>query len=54
MTKTVFKRCNLTLDQKTIRECKELANERAQSVSALVRLLVAQAYEESTRKRAGS
>jgi NTP pyrophosphatase (non-canonical NTP hydrolase) len=47
MAKIVFKRCSLTLDLATIDRCKQLAAEKAQSVSALVRLLVGEAYEEA-------
>jgi hypothetical protein len=48
MTKVVYKRCSLTLDTETIRKSKELANQKAQSVSSFVRYLVGQAYEEAT------
>jgi hypothetical protein len=48
MTKTVYKRCSLTLDLATIERCKQLAAEKAQSVSAFVRLLVGEAYEEAS------
>jgi hypothetical protein len=47
MTKVVYKRCSLTLDTETIRKSKELANQKAQSVSSFVRYLVGQAYEEA-------
>jgi hypothetical protein len=43
MTKVVYKRCSLTLDTETIRKNKELANQKAQSVSSFVRYLVGQA-----------
>ena len=43
--KIVFKRCSLSLDLRTIARCKELAKSRAQSISGLIQLLVAQAYE---------
>jgi hypothetical protein len=45
MTKPIFKRCSLTLDTETIRKSRELANQKAQSVSSFVRLLVRQAYD---------
>jgi hypothetical protein len=45
MTKPVYKRCSLTLDPETIRKSRELADQAAQSVSSLVRLLVRQAYD---------
>jgi hypothetical protein len=48
MTRVVYKRCSLTLDTETIRKSKELANQKAQSVSSFVRYLVGQAYEEQT------
>ena len=48
MAKIIFKRCSLTLDTETIRKSKELANQKAQSVSSFVRYLVGQAYEEAT------
>ena len=47
MTRVVYKRCNLTLDTETIRKSKELANQKAQSVSSFVRYLVGEAYEEA-------
>jgi hypothetical protein len=51
MAKIIFKRCSLTLDTETIRKSKELANQKAQSVSSFVRYLVGQAYEEQTAAR---
>ena len=39
---------SMTLDLETIRKCQALANEKGQSVSAFVRLLVSEAYEEAT------
>jgi hypothetical protein len=48
MTKVVYKRCSLTLDTETIRKSRELANQKAQSVSSFVRYLVGQAYEKAT------
>jgi len=56
VTRVVYKRCSLTLDTETIRKSKELANQKAQSVSSFVRYLVGQAYEEQTaaiRKEGG-
>ena len=47
MAKIIFKRCSLTLDTETIRKSKELANQKAQSVSSFVRYLVGEAYEEA-------
>ena len=32
MARATYKRCNLTLDLTTIRKCKELADEKGQSV----------------------
>jgi len=46
MTKIVYKRCSLTLDTETIRKSKELANQKAQSVSSFVRYLVVQARRQ--------
>ena len=46
MTKIVYKRCSLTLDLATIERCKKLVAEKGQSVSSLVRYLVAEAFEE--------
>ena len=37
MTKVVYKRCSVTLDLGTIEKCKELASEKGQSVSAMLR-----------------
>jgi hypothetical protein len=51
MTRTVYKRCSVTLDLGTIQRCKELANVKGQSVSSLIRYLVAEASEEATVKR---
>jgi hypothetical protein len=48
MAKPVFKRVSMTLDTETIRKCRALANEKSQSVSALVRLLIGEAYEEAS------
>jgi hypothetical protein len=47
MAKIIFKRCSLTRDTETIRKSKELANQKAQSVSSFVRYLVGEAYEEA-------
>jgi hypothetical protein len=49
MAKPTYKRCNLTLDLSTIRKCKKLADEKGQSVSAMVRWLVCQAHEQARR-----
>jgi hypothetical protein len=46
--KIVYKRVSVTLDPETIRKCRSLANEAAQSVSSLIRYLVGGAYEEAT------
>ena len=46
MTKVVYKRCSVTLDLATIEKCKELASEKGQSVSSLIRYLVWGAYAE--------
>jgi hypothetical protein len=48
MTKVVYKRCSVTLDLGTIEKCKELASEKGQSVSSLVRYLVGEAYDEAS------
>jgi len=48
MTNVVYKRCSITLDLGTIEKCKELASEKGQSVSAMLRYLVAEAFEEAT------
>jgi hypothetical protein len=48
MTRVVYKRCSVTLDVGTIEKCKELASEKGQSVSAMLRYLVAEAFEETT------
>jgi hypothetical protein len=42
--KTVFKRCSLSLDLRTIQRAKELAEAKCQSVSSIVRSLVTDAY----------
>jgi hypothetical protein len=47
MTKVVYKRCSITLDLGTIEKCKELASEKGQSVSSLIRYLVFGAYEDT-------
>lgn len=47
MSKIVYKRCCLTLDLGTIRKCKELANDKGQTVSSLIRYIVGQIYEEA-------
>jgi hypothetical protein len=58
MKRTVYKRCSLTLDLGTIAKCKQLAAEKGQSVSSLVRYLVGEAYDEASgeiaRKRAAN
>jgi hypothetical protein len=51
MTNIVYKRCSLTLDTETIRKSKELASQKAQSVSSFVRYLLGQAYEEAVAAR---
>ena len=51
MTKIVYKRCSLTLDLATIERCKKLVAEKGQSVSSLVRYLVAEAFEEMVAAR---
>jgi hypothetical protein len=48
MAKPIYKRCSLTLDLGTIEKCKELASEKGQSVSSLIRYLVGEASEEAT------
>ena len=48
MPKPIFKRVSMTLDLETIRKCKALAVEKAQSVSSFVRLLISDAYEEAS------
>jgi len=47
MTKIVYKRVSITLDLRTIERCRKLAAEKGQSVSALVRLLVSEAFQET-------
>ena len=47
MSKIIYRRCTLTLDPATIRKSKELAVSKGQSVSALVRWLIALAYEDA-------
>jgi hypothetical protein len=51
MTKVVYKRCSITLDLGTIEKCKELAGEKGQSVSSLIRYLIFGAFEEATAAR---
>lgn len=51
MTKTVYKRCSVTLDLGTIQRAKELSSAQGQSVSSVVRYLVGEAYEEHRRTR---
>jgi hypothetical protein len=53
MTKPIYKRCSLTLDTETIWKSRELADQTAQSVSSLVRLLVRQAYDVETGAKNG-
>jgi Ribbon-helix-helix protein, copG family len=48
MRRLTYRRCSITLDLSTIEKCKELANEKGQSVSAMLRFLVAEAFEEAT------
>lgn len=43
MQRIVFKRCSVTFDLGTIKKCKDLAIGKGLSVSALLRLLVADA-----------
>jgi hypothetical protein len=47
MTKIVYKRCTMTLDLATTWKCKELAEEKGQSVSSLIRYLVGEAYDKA-------
>jgi hypothetical protein len=44
MRRLTYRRCSITLDLGT----KELASEKGQSVSAMLRYLVAEAFEEAT------
>ena len=39
MTKIVYKRCTMTLDLSTTQKCRELAEEKGQSVSSFIRYL---------------
>ncbi len=48
--KPVFKRASLSLDISTIEKCKEIANEKSQSVSSLIRNIVGQIYSARTRE----
>jgi len=48
MRRLTYRRCSITLDLGTIEKCKELASEKGQSVSAMLRYLVAEAFEEAT------
>ena len=45
-TQNTYKRCSLSLDLRSIQRCKELAEARSQSVSSLIRLLIAAAYDQ--------
>jgi len=54
MTKIVYRRVSMTLDPETIRKCRALANEKGQSVSAFVRLLVNEAYERAAQRTANA
>jgi hypothetical protein len=47
MTRVVYKRCSVTLDLGTIEKCRELASEKGQSVSSLIRYLIFGAFEEA-------
>jgi hypothetical protein len=47
----VYKRCSVTFDLATITKSKKLALEKAPSVSALLRLLVADAAEKEVAKK---
>jgi hypothetical protein len=53
MTNVVYKRCSITLDLGSIRKCKELASEKGQSVSAMLRFLVAEAFEQARGAKRG-
>jgi hypothetical protein len=44
----VFRRISMTFDLKTVQKCRELANEKGQSVSSLVRYLIREAHEKAT------
>jgi hypothetical protein len=48
MKRMIFKRFSMTLDIATAQKCKELANQKGQSVSSLVRYLVAEAYDKAS------
>ncbi len=50
---TVFKRISLSLDQRTIDRCRELAQAKGQSVSSLVRYVIAQVYDDETTLKLG-
>ena len=47
MRRLTYRRCSITLDLGTIEKCKELASEKGQSVSSLIRYLVFGAYAEA-------
>lgn len=51
MTRTIYKRCGITLDLGTIKRAKELSREKGQSVSSLIRYLLAEASEDAAAKR---
>jgi Family of unknown function (DUF6364) len=51
MTRTIYKRCSITLDPGTIQRAKELSRAKGQSVSSLIRYLLAEASEEAATKR---
>jgi hypothetical protein len=52
LRKVTFRRCSVTFDLNTIKKCRELAAQKGQSVSALLRLLVSDAAEEEAAKKA--
>jgi hypothetical protein len=51
MTTTVFKRCSITLDLATIQRAKELSKAKGQSVSSLIRYLLAEASDDAAAKK---
>jgi hypothetical protein len=53
MRRLTYRRCSITLDLGTIEKCKELASEKGQSVSAMLRFLVAAAFEQAMEAKRG-
>ena len=50
MARVVYKHVNLTIDEGNLDRCRVLARNSGHSVSAMVRFLISQAYDEQIEK----